>query len=324
MIVIKENLENKKTLKKHRLGIDFYLWRLWIKLKKRIESSRIYNFFISKPPVFTVIIFVLFLIFLVIGFLFTECEEEMYMSLSTNIETERGIDLACRHVYEDYEEGYIKMLVALEKKEENNNRIYIDIPNIYGKILSKGIFKELLVDRIELSKDILEHSYIELSNPQGKRIYIKENEEKNRYYFDLSELSDKDLNADIYIHIGKNFFPKKIKFPFFMKKTIIYRRYLNFYRNSALEEGSSLEFLFSSKWNVISCPKHESFTDLYVEKHRITSKAKDTRSIVYFIELGTSGDDVALLYTKFGILISVFLSGVTLIISVYFKKKRTK
>jgi hypothetical protein len=137
-------------------------------------------------------------------------------------------------------------------------------------------------------------------------------------------LSDKDLNADIYIHIGKNFFPKKIKFPFFMKKTIIYRRYLNFYRNSALEEGSSLEFLFSSKWNVISCPKHESFTDLYVEKHRITSKAKDTRSIVYFIELGTSGDDVALLYTKFGILISVFLSGVTLIISVYFKKKRTK
>lgn len=222
---------------------------------------------------------------------------EEYSRFGTTIETNEGIDLICRGVYENYIEGYITMCIEFEKKKENNNKIYLFSTN--------------------LPKESLEKSYLNLSKPENKKIPMKKDERDFWYYFDLSESESEDYNADLRIFVGKNFYP-------ISRERIAIRRYLGFEGFSELREDTNIEFLYPSEWNIISCPENESISIKERGSHRIVSEGKDAHNVEYFIEIERNYTKISLRDTKIGIFLTLLFAGITLILSAYLYEKKQK
>jgi len=240
-------------------------------------------------------------IFIIYLFLFYSAQNnprgEKYPWFGTTIETNEGIDLICRGVYENYREGYITMYIEFEKKKENNNKIYLFSRN--------------------LPKESLEKSYLNLSKSKNKEIPMKKDERDFWYYFDLSESKSEDYNAVLRIFVGKNFYPIN-------KERIVIHRYLRFEGFSELEEDTNIEFLYPSEWNIISCPENESVSIKESRSHRIVSEVKDAHSVKYFIEIERNYTKISLRDTKIGILLTLLFAGITLILNAYLDEKKQK
>lgn len=226
----------------------------------------------------SIIVFILLFI-LLSTLLYTEPEKDEYIVLSTVIETKSGIDLICRNVFENYKEGEIIMTIEFKKEEENDNKIYLNIH-----------------PSINLPEDFLDETYLELSYPNKKRVDMEGKD--GSYYFDLSESSKEDSNAQIYIKVGKDFFPDDFN-------RIIYSRYLSFNKLTKIKENTPIQLLFSSDWDVVFCNRSDDFTELNIGKHRITSKAQNPQGVDYFIELERY-DDTGLKLTRYGIMLTIF------------------
>ena len=277
-------------------------WGEWI--ENRISNLKSYFRSLKKTVhrysfSFTSLFLFLGFIFSIYLFLFYSAQNnprgEEFLWLGTTIKTNEGIDLTCRGVYENYREGYITMRIEFEKKEGNDNKIYLFSDN--------------------LPKESLEKSYLNLSEPKNKEIPMKKDERNFWYYFDLSESESEDYNADLRIFIGKNFYP-------ISRERIVIHRYLGFKGFSELRKDTNIEFLYPSEWNIISCPEKESISIKEKGSHRIVSEGKDTHSIEYFIELERNYTKIALRDTKIGIFLTLLFAGFTLILSTYLYEKK--
>jgi len=281
-----------------------FLRNLKIKIKYRKPITSV-----KRHPLIMTFILVLVILFLITNLLCTSHKVWRHKELEIVI-TGEFIDLTCSDIREDYEEGYIKIKFDFEKQREDDNRIYISFSGIYGTELPKAI----------------EYSYMQGNEYLKREMFSIKKISRGLYYFDLNEFdypnepNVEDLSVNIYLNVGNELFPSGKRFFLGEEEIAFIRNFI--FRNSELENNTSVEILFPSEWEVISCLEHESFTDLDVNNHKITLKTQKDHNLNNRIIVGTSTETKALNYTKLGILLSVYFSGVTLIITVYFYTRR--
>lgn len=295
-----KNVEKRNSLRKR---IKSFLKSIRIKVRFSRTFIRI-----SKYSLLFVIIFAFLFIISVGSYFFLSPRDNPQgkenIRLSTTMESGTGINLKCRWIYEDYGNGFIEMTVEFEKEEINENKIYIRIHPWFNK---------------KLPENWMEKSYMELfysMKEKEKTIFIEEDkDESGKYYFDVSESKDKELDVTIYIYIGEQFFPPE-------REIISYNRYIYFHApHCNLEENAESHFVFSPEWKISYC-LGENNNLVPTGSRNFNLKAESPDNITFFVILERNIDKIALRDTKIGIFLTLLFAGITFILSVYLYEKK--
>ena len=228
------------------------------------------------------------LLLLILFLYYPESEKKYYLDTTFS---GRGIDIVCTGVSEDYEIGNISMKFNIRKVEEGADELFVSITEEGTTFFPK---------------DDSQCPYISLSS--GGKSFDINRDPYGRYYFDLSKL-EKEFEASIYIDIYK--LPEKEKI--MLLRSIFVK----------IKENAPLKIQFPSNVHVTHIHESGCFAKLYYVNNIINAEfGKDISAISLNIYLERSGECKALKYAKLGIFLAAFLSGLSLIISVYYGEKK--